>query len=63
MGAGTLRMGNNLDLFLLFQLQLNNCNNDTNVKLSGFVFAFHLATRGSNPKHTIDAFINLKFEL
>ena len=26
-------------------------------KLSGFVYAYHPATPGSNPKHTIDAFI------
>ena len=53
MGAGTLRMVNNLDLFLLFQLQLKNCNNDTNVKLSGFVFAFHLAPPGFESQQSI----------
>ena len=32
-------------------------------KLSGFVCAFHPATPGSNPKHTIYAFFNLNLNL
>ena len=32
-------------------------------QLSGFVCSFHPATPGSNPKHTVNALINLKFKL